>query len=137
MVQKDDNPSNVLLLLGLLIVGFGVTRLVPMLLGPWWPYIDEYVRWASRLSQPLLFIVIGLMLVYFARRGGFRGGTGRLVRPLHDRKISGVASGFAHYLGIDVTVVRLALILVAVLGGWWFVFLVYFAGSIIIPDGNV
>jgi phage shock protein C len=31
----------------------------------------------------------------------------RLMRSIYDKKIAGVCGGFAHYLGVDVTVVRL------------------------------
>ncbi|HUS08514.1 MAG TPA: PspC domain-containing protein [Bryobacteraceae bacterium] len=31
----------------------------------------------------------------------------RLTRSLHDKKIAGVCSGFAHYMDVDVTAVRL------------------------------
>ena len=40
----------------------------------------------------------------------------RLVRPTDDRMIAGVCSGIADYTGVDVTVVRLAAVIGAVLG---------------------
>jgi phage shock protein PspC (stress-responsive transcriptional regulator) len=42
--------------------------------------------------------------------------TRRLVRRTDDRMIAGVCSGIAEYTGIDVTVVRLAAVVGAVLG---------------------
>ncbi len=43
-------------------------------------------------------------------------GTRRLVRRTDDRMIAGVCSGIADYTGVDVTVVRLAAVIGAVLG---------------------
>jgi phage shock protein C len=42
--------------------------------------------------------------------------TTRLQRPRNDRMLAGVASGLAHYFGIDVTIMRLVFVL-AVLSG--------------------
>jgi phage shock protein PspC (stress-responsive transcriptional regulator) len=42
--------------------------------------------------------------------------TRRLVRRTDDRMIAGVCSGIADYTGVDVTVVRLAAVIGAVLG---------------------
>jgi len=41
----------------------------------------------------------------------------RLVRPRVDRKIAGVCAGFAEYFDLDVTLVRLAWLIVAVMTG--------------------
>jgi phage shock protein C len=41
----------------------------------------------------------------------------RLVRPRLDRKIAGVCAGFAEYFDLDVTVVRLAWLLVSLMTG--------------------
>jgi phage shock protein PspC (stress-responsive transcriptional regulator) len=43
-------------------------------------------------------------------------GTRRLVRRTDDRMIAGVCSGIADYTGVDVTVVRLAAVVGAILG---------------------
>jgi len=135
--EKHNDSNNPLLIVGALIVGYGVVRLLPLLLGPWWDYVDEYATWASRLSQPLLLILLGAIFVYIARRGGFTGPSGKLARSRHDRRISGVAGGFASYLGIDSTIVRLVLLAIAILGGWWLVFITYVGAAIIVPEERV
>ena len=132
--EKHNDSNSPLLIVGALIVGYGVVRLLPLLLGPWWNHVSEYATWASRLSQPLLLILLGVIFVYLARRGGFTGSSGKLTRSRHDRRISGVAGGFASYLGIDSTIVRLALIAIVILGGWWLVFVVYVGAVIIVPE---
>src|SRR5262245_44318826 len=41
----------------------------------------------------------------------------RLSRPMNEKKIAGVCAGFARYLGIDVTLVRIVWLLVVLVGG--------------------
>jgi phage shock protein PspC (stress-responsive transcriptional regulator) len=55
-----------------------------------------------------------------------------LCRPFHDRMLAGVASGVARYLDIDVTVVRIVLAVLAVVGGVGVP--IYLAGWLLIPD---
>jgi phage shock protein C len=47
----------------------------------------------------------------FAGRSDSAQGYPKLSRPREDRKIAGVCSGFARYLGIDVTLVRLIVVI--------------------------
>jgi len=42
----------------------------------------------------------------------------RLIRPLKDRKIAGVAGAFANYFNIDVVLVRVILVLLLIPGGF-------------------
>ena len=51
-------------------------------------------------------------------KDGFRSETGKparfLSRPRDDRKIAGVCAGIARYLGIDVTLVRIIMLVLAI-----------------------
>jgi|ERR1700683_377959 phage shock protein PspC (stress-responsive transcriptional regulator) len=55
-----------------------------------------------------------------------------LYRPEEGRMIAGVAAGIARYLGVDVTIVRIALALLTVIGGAGIP--VYVAGWLLMPD---
>jgi phage shock protein C len=55
-----------------------------------------------------------------------------LRRPINDRMLAGVAVGLADYLGIDVTLVRIALAVLAVMGGAGVP--LYLAGWLLIPE---
>lgn len=55
-----------------------------------------------------------------------------LSRPLQDRMLAGVAAGIARYLGVDVTIVRIVLAVLAVAGGIGLP--IYLAGWLLIPD---
>lgn len=65
-------------------------------------------------------------------RPGYRPGDEPLYRPLHGRMVAGVAAGIADYLGVDVTVVRIVLAVLTVVGGAGVP--VYLAGWLLIPD---
>ena len=56
----------------------------------------------------------------------------KLIRPRMGRKIAGVCLGFSEYFDIDVTAVRIAWLVVAVMGGCGF--LAYLIAWIIMPE---
>ncbi|MBK9168233.1 MAG: PspC domain-containing protein [Bryobacterales bacterium] len=45
----------------------------------------------------------------------------RLSRPMHQKKVAGVCAGFANYLNLDVTLVRIVWLLVALVAGTGFI----------------
>ena len=57
----------------------------------------------------------------------------RLVRRTDDRMIAGVCSGIADYTGVDVTVVRLAAVIGAVLG-FGTLIVAYVAAWLLMPE---
>jgi phage shock protein PspC (stress-responsive transcriptional regulator) len=54
-----------------------------------------------------------------------------LHRPYRDRMVAGVAAGLADYLGVEVTIARIALAVLAVIGPG---VPLYLAGWLLIPD---
>src|SRR5258707_3252539 len=57
-----------------------------------------------------------------------------LCRPFQDRMLAGVAAGFARSLGVDVTIVRIVLAGLTVVGGVGVP--LYLAGLLLIPEGS-
>jgi phage shock protein PspC (stress-responsive transcriptional regulator) len=55
-----------------------------------------------------------------------------MCRPTDDRMLAGVAAGVARYLGVDVTIVRIILVVLAVVGGAGVP--IYLAGWLLIPE---
>lgn len=86
-------------------------------------------------------LAAGILLIVFASRGGttFRmpTRTDRLYRSRTDKMISGVAGGLAKYLGMDPTILRLAIVALALLTDAWPVIVTYIAASIIVPEEPV
>ena len=55
-----------------------------------------------------------------------------LRRPYSDRMLAGVAAGLARYFGVDLTLVRIAFVVLTVVGGAGIP--LYLAGLLLIPD---
>jgi phage shock protein PspC (stress-responsive transcriptional regulator) len=55
-----------------------------------------------------------------------------LRRLLHARMLAGVAAGIADYLGVDATIVRIALVVLTFIGGAGIP--IYLAGWLLIPE---
>ena len=64
----------------------------------------------------------------------FGWGPGRpaLRRPYQDRMLAGVAAGLARYFGVDPMIVRIAFVVLTVVGGAGIP--LYLAGLLLIPD---
>ncbi|HUD77707.1 MAG TPA: PspC domain-containing protein [Streptosporangiaceae bacterium] len=60
------------------------------------------------------------------------GGRGTLVRTRHGRMIAGVASGVAGYVGVDVVLVRIAFVVLTLVGGLGIP--LYLACWVLVPD---
>jgi phage shock protein PspC (stress-responsive transcriptional regulator) len=60
-----------------------------------------------------------------SRRTGLR-------RPVQDSVVAGVAAGLARYLGVDVVIIRLAFVVLTIVGGAGIP--LYLAGLLLIPD---
>jgi len=55
-----------------------------------------------------------------------------LQRPFHGRMLAGVAAGIGDYLGVDVTIVRIVLAVLTIMGGAGVP--IYLAGWLLIPE---
>jgi phage shock protein PspC (stress-responsive transcriptional regulator) len=90
----------------------------------------------SRASWPLAIIVVGLVLVLAASRGGLaiRGPLpgSRLYRSRTDKWIEGVLGGLGQYLGIDPVILRLGFIGLLLLNAWGMV-IAYIIMAIVVP----
>jgi phage shock protein C len=62
----------------------------------------------------------------------FPGRPQPLSRPFQGRMLAGVAAGIARYLGVEVTIVRIALVVLTFVGG--VAVPVYLAGWLLIPE---
>lgn len=87
----------------------------------------------DRISGPLVLIVIGVVLVIVAQRAHAPAPGSRLHRSRTDKWLGGVFGGLGPYLGIDPVVLRLAAIVLTVMGQGWIV-VAYIIGLIVIPE---
>ena len=87
----------------------------------------------DRISGPLVLIVIGVVLVIVAQRAHAPAPGSRLYRSRTDKWLGGVFGGLGPYLGIDHVVMRLAAVVLAVVGQGWIV-VAYIIGWAVIPE---
>src|SRR3954464_15791616 len=72
------------------------------------------------------------LCAYCGKRVGAVAARKSLRRPREGRKIAGVCLGFAEYFDLDVTLLRVVLLLCAIFAG--FGFLAYLIAWIVMPD---
>jgi phage shock protein PspC (stress-responsive transcriptional regulator) len=63
---------------------------------------------------------------------GYGPARSALRRPFEDRMLAGVAAGLARYFGVDTTIVRIAFVVLTIVGGAGIP--LYLAGLLLIPD---
>ena len=84
----------------------------------------------------IMTIAAGIALAYFAYQyitSHHQGRiTGRLHKSASDKKLAGVCGGFAEYLGIDPTIIRL--IWALLIFGWGTGLLAYIVCAIVLPE---
>ena len=57
----------------------------------------------------------------------------KLYRSPRDALVFGIAAGLAHYLQVDVVFIRLILVALAFLSGWWPMLLLYVVAVVLVP----
>lgn len=57
----------------------------------------------------------------------------KLFRSPKEALVFGIAAGLAHYVQVDVVFVRLALVALAYVSGWWPMFLLYVVAVVLVP----
>lgn len=118
-----------------LAIGIGLVAL-----GSWWFLRDSgLVPTAvfdsiNRISWPIAIIVLGVTLIYLARRAHTPAPGSRLYRSRDDRWIAGVLGGLAPYLGVDAIVLRVAFIVLSVVGLGGPLILAYIIGAVLVPE---
>jgi phage shock protein PspC (stress-responsive transcriptional regulator) len=138
MSNPDSRRSEWTVLAAVALIVVGCWMLLERVGGPWWSMLNEAFRWAFNLAWPVAIIGLGVLLLVAARRGAFDSGSHvrgrRLYRSRTDRMVGGVLGGLAEYLGWDPTLLRIAYVLLTVVGGFWSGVVVYVIAQIIIPE---
>lgn len=94
---------------------------------------DFVFEWASRLTPGLLVIALGAVIIVVASKGRMPVTGTRLYRSVSDRWLGGVIGGLGRYIGVDPTVLRIAFILLAVLG-FGPIVIVYILMWVLVPE---
>lgn len=136
--MPDRNKgTDIVAVIGGLLIAFGGWQLARMVLGPWMDVVDRVFRTLMSYGWPVLLIVVGALILQAARTGGVSLAGRKLYRSKTDRKWSGVIGGLAAYLKMDSTILRLLVVLVAILGQFMPVIVAYLIAMVVIPEEPV
>ena len=92
----------------------------------------------NRSAGALVLVGLGVLVILLSRRGVLTGPKpgARLYRSRSDRVFSGVLGGLGAYLGVDAVLLRVAVILLTVVGNIGLV-VIYIVMWVIVPDEPV
>ncbi|MDR0500022.1 MAG: PspC domain-containing protein [Coriobacteriales bacterium] len=126
--------NGIAIVIGVLLVLFGVWQLAERVLGLWYYEILKHVTLIINIVWPLAMIAGGILLMVNARRGRLSLPTDKkLFRSVRNKKVAGVCGGIAEYLSADPAMVRVFAIILAILCVYVIVPL-YLLSWIIIPQ---
>ena len=122
----------------LILVGVGLLGGIPIFgwAGPW-DVMRDAMREFRRFGWPLAAILLGVLIIVYSRRPGAKlpSRDARLVRSRDKKVIAGVLGGLSDYFSVDVTILRVAYVLFALIFDAWGPLLVaYIAAAIIVPE---
>ncbi|MBW6468248.1 MAG: PspC domain-containing protein [Coriobacteriia bacterium] len=95
------------------------------------------MREVRRFGWPLAVIVLGVLIIVYSRRPGAKlpSRDARLVRSRDKKVVAGVLGGLSDYFSVDVTIVRIAYVLFAlVFDAFGPLLVAYIAAAIIVPE---
>ncbi|GHT79522.1 hypothetical protein FACS1894104_4330 [Actinomycetota bacterium] len=128
--------STIALVIGVLLVVFGVWQLAERFLGTWYTDIWRIVSMVISVAWPLVIIGLGIALMIAARKGNLSLPTDKkLFRSTRNKKLGGICGGIAEYFSADAAVVRVVTIVLAILC-WYVIVPLYILFWIIIPTNT-
>jgi len=129
-MNTRDSRTGWTVLAGVVLIVMGVWILLGRL---FWP-VAVVMGYLGRIGWPLVLVAVGVLLIIRARGGGFNVAGKKLYRSRTNRMIGGVIGGFAEYLGVDATVLRVIYAFLSLFTGIWWGVLLYVIAMIIVPE---
>ena len=143
--MNNDKRSNVLAIVGGVLVAIGAFAVLALVLGP----LAHALLWLAGILWPLAIVVLGVVLLTRGRRtaeqpfvpsqpGAPSQEPGvahkRLYRSRSDRMIGGVMGGLADYLNVDPTLVRIGYAILTLATGVGTGIVLYLVAMFVIPE---
>jgi phage shock protein PspC (stress-responsive transcriptional regulator) len=133
-MTNEDRRSGFTVLAGLGLLLLGVLLLAGQFFGPVLSVFWRLFWFVAGFGWPLVLIGIGVLLIMRARGAGWSTQGRKYYRSRTDRMIGGVLGGFANYIGVDATIVRLGYALLTLLTGVFTGIILYFVAMLIVPE---
>lgn len=136
MNKNMSKGSQIAIIIGLALVGYGLFSIFQFALGPVWSIISGIWRVVAAVTWPVLIIAVGGLIIYKGKNGGLDKLTfaGRkLYRSQTDKWVSGVLGGLAEYVGVDSLWVRV-LYIIFMLASFGWAIIIYFILAAVIPE---
>jgi phage shock protein PspC (stress-responsive transcriptional regulator) len=127
------NKNNIAIIIGVLLVTFGLWQLFERVFGIFSFSLWRIISLVISILWPIAIIVGGALLMIAARKGSLDLPTNKkLFRSTKNKKICGVCGGIAEYLSVEPAIVRVVSIVLAILC-WYVIIPLYILFWIIIP----
>lgn len=135
-MNEHERTKNIGIIAGVSLILLGVYFIIVRVAGPFLGPLRAALDFLWSIGWPLALIGLGVLII--VRRdalkpvGGFTGR--RLYRSRTDKMVSGVLGGLAVYLGIESTMLRIAVVFLAVLLGGGPAVIGYVIATVIVPE---
>jgi phage shock protein C len=129
-MTSNDNRTGWTVIIGILLICLGLWLLLGGLFAP----VAWLISVLGKIGWPLLLVGLGILLILRARGGGFNVNGKKVYRSRSNRMIGGVLGGFADYMGIDATVLRVIYAFITLFTGLVWGPVLYILAMIIIPE---
>ena len=133
MSNNRINKTSIVVIIGVLLVVFGLWQLAERVLGIFYFDLWQVISLTISILWPIAIIIGGILLMVAARKGRLDlSKDKKLFRSARSKKLGGVCGGIAEYLGADPAMVRVVTIILAILC-WYIIIPLYILFWIIIP----
>ena len=133
MSNNRLDKNGIAIIIGILLVVFGLWQLAERILGSFYIEIWRFISTVISIVWPLAIIAGGILLMVAARKGHLElSKNKKLYRSSRNKKLGGVCGGIAEYLSVDHAMVRVITIILAILS-WYIIVPLYILFWIIIP----
>ena len=133
-MSNHDRRTDLTVLAGIGLLLLGIWLLAVRFFGPLLYPLQQVFAFVARLGWPLVLIGIGVLLIMRARGAGWSTQGRKYYRSRTDRMLGGVLGGFAHYIGVDPTIVRVAYAFLTLITGIGTGIVLYIVAMLIVPE---
>lgn len=138
-MEDNDRRRNLGIIAGAVLILAGVWFILERVAGPLMDPLRAALDFVWSIGWPLALVGLGVLLI--VRRDAIRSPGSlegrRLYRSRTDRMVGGVLGGLAVYLGMESTLLRIIVVLLAIVSGFGPGIIAYIVALVIVPEEPV